>query len=173
MVDIRSKAADGSGSETTLSLEPNNYHHPRWSPDGKYLTYIWGDGEKMTSLWIVPVAGGSKPVAIVQPPAPQFTISNYQSRPTADGLHTFSDESGQQELYVTTFPNGKGKWQVPSAGAAYPIWSGNGKELFFKNLTDEIFACSVTAKGRRSKSERLTACSTPACPESERRMTFR
>ena len=68
-VEIRSKAADGSGAEKTLIAEQNNYHYPAWSPDGKYLTYVWGDGEKMVSLWIVPVAGNAKPVAIVQPPS--------------------------------------------------------------------------------------------------------
>jgi serine/threonine protein kinase/Tol biopolymer transport system component len=147
MVDIRSKAADGSGTEKTLSSVPNNYHRPRWSPDGKYLTYIQGDNDdKMTSLWMVPLAGGSKPVAIVQPPSPQFTISNYRISPDSRWVAYVSDESGRQELYVTTFPDGKGKWPVPSAGAGYPIWSANGKELFFKNLTDEIFACSVTSK---------------------------
>jgi Tol biopolymer transport system component len=36
-VEIRSKAADGSGAEKTLLAEKNNYHAPGWSPDGKYL----------------------------------------------------------------------------------------------------------------------------------------
>src|SRR5271167_4375514 len=134
MVDLRSKAADGSGTEKTLSSEPNNYHRPRWSPDGKYLTYIWGDGEKMTSLWMVPVAGGSKPVAIVQPPSPQFNISNYRISPDSNWVAYLSDEPGQQELYVTSFPEGKGKWQVSTNSGSYPVWSENGKELFFKNL---------------------------------------
>ena len=147
MVDIRSKASDGSGTEKTLSSEPNNYHRPQWSPDGKYFTYIWGDGEKATSLWMVPLAGDTKPVAIVQPPSPQFNISNYRISPDSHWVAYVSDESGQQELYVTSFPDAKGKWQVSKNGAAYPLWSANGKELFFKNLTDELFACSVNQKG--------------------------
>jgi eukaryotic-like serine/threonine-protein kinase len=39
-VEIRSKAADGSGTEKPLIVEQNNYHYPAWSPDGKYLTYL-------------------------------------------------------------------------------------------------------------------------------------
>jgi len=64
-VEIRSKAADGSGVERTLVAEQQNYHVPGWSPDGKYLTYLWGEGEKMVSLWMRPANGNAKPVAIV------------------------------------------------------------------------------------------------------------
>ncbi len=42
-VDIRSKAADGTGPEKTL-LPQNGYHYPAWTPDGKYITYLWGEG---------------------------------------------------------------------------------------------------------------------------------
>ena len=146
-VEIRSKAADGSGTEQTLPAPPNNYHFPAWSPDGKYLTYVWGEGEKMTSLWIVPVAGDAKPVAIVQPPSQQSNIHNFRVSPDSHWVAYVSDESGQNELYVTSFPEGKGKWKVSSTGAAYPAWSRDGKELFFQSLADEISVCPITVKG--------------------------
>jgi hypothetical protein len=146
-VEIRSKAADGSGSEKTLLAEVNNYHYPGWSPDGKYLTYLWGDGEKMVSLWIVPVTGDAKRVAIVQPPSPRSNIYSYRISPDGHWVAYSSDESGQEEVYITSFPEGKGKWRVSANGAGYPAWSGNGKELFYKNLIDELFVCPVTPKG--------------------------
>ena len=146
-VEIRSKAADGSGPEKALLAQQNNYHSPGWSPDGKYLTYLWGDGEKMVSLWIKPVDGDAKPVAVVKPPSPQFNLSAYRISPDSHWVAYASDESGQQDIYITTFPEGKGKWRVSANTGAYPAWSGNGKELFYKNLTDDIFVCSVTPKG--------------------------
>jgi eukaryotic-like serine/threonine-protein kinase len=146
-VEIRSKAADGSGSEKTLLAENNNYHNPDWSPDGKYLTYLWGEGEKMVSLWIRPVSGDGKPVAIVQPPSPQSNLSAYRISPDAHWVAYASDESGQQDLYITSFPEGKGKWRVSSNSGAYPAWSGNGRELFFKDLSDNVLVCTVTPKG--------------------------
>jgi eukaryotic-like serine/threonine-protein kinase len=146
-VEIRSKAADGSGSEKTLVAEQNNYHAPGWTPDGKYLTYLWGDGEKMVSLWIRPVTGASKPIAIVQPPSPQSNIITYRVSPDAHWVAYSSDESGQEEIYITSFPEGKGKWRVSSGGGAYPTWSANGKELFYANLTEDFFVCPVAAKG--------------------------
>jgi Tol biopolymer transport system component len=146
-VEIRSKAADGSGSEKTVFSAQNNYHYPAWSPDGKYLTYLWGDGEKQVSLWIVPVSGDSKPVAIVQPPSAQSNITHYRVSPDGHWVAYVSDESGQWEVYLTTFPEGKGKWRVSPSGGVYPAWSGNGKELFYKDATDDFYVCSITAKG--------------------------
>jgi eukaryotic-like serine/threonine-protein kinase len=145
-VEIRSKAADGSGAEKTLITEQNNYHYPAWSPDGKYLTYIWGDGEKMVSLWIVPVAGEAKPVAIVQPPSPLSNINSYRVSPDSRWVAYVSDESGLQEIYITSFPEGKGKWKVSSNGGAYPAWRADGKELFYQNITNDFFACPIAVK---------------------------
>jgi len=145
-VEIRSKAADGSGAEKLL-VEQNNYHMPGWSPDGKYLTYLWGEGEKMVSLWIRPVNGDAKPVAAVQPPSAQSNLIGYRVSPDSHWVAYASDESGQQEVYITTFPEGKGKWRVSANSGAFPAWSGNGRELFFKDLTDNIFVCTVTPKG--------------------------
>ena len=146
-VQIRSKAADGSGAEKTEFATQNNYHHPAWSPDGKYLTYLWGDGEKMVSLWIVPVAGDAKPTAIVQPPSPQSDLFSYRVSPDSHWVAYQSDESGQVEIYLTTFPEGKGKWRVSANGGVYPAWAGSGKELFYENLTDDVFVCTVEPKG--------------------------
>ncbi len=146
-VEIRSKSADGSGPEKALFAENNNYHLPGWSPEGKYLTYLWGEGEKMVSLWIRPANGEGKPVAAVQPPSPQSNLSAYRISPDGHWVAYASDESGQQDIYITTFPEGKGKWRVSANSGAYPAWSGNGRELFFKDLTDTIFVCAVTPKG--------------------------
>ena len=61
-VEIHSKAADGSGDEKNLTPLGNNFHYPALTPDGKYLTYIWGEGGTDISLWMLPVAGDAKPV---------------------------------------------------------------------------------------------------------------
>jgi serine/threonine protein kinase len=146
-VEIRYKASDGSGSEKTFNIEQNNYHNPAWTPDGKYLTYLWGDGERNVTLWMVPVTGGAKPVPVVQPPSAQSNIASYRVSPDGQWVAYVSDESGQQEVYVTSFPEARGKWRVSSNSGAYPAWSGNGKELFYMSLANDFFACAVTVKG--------------------------
>lgn len=42
-----------------------------------------------------------------------------------------SDESGRYEIYIRSFPNGAGKWQVSVNGGTKPRWSRDGKELYY------------------------------------------
>ncbi len=147
VVDVRAKVADGSGSEKPMIAEQHNYRYPTWSPDGKYLTYAWGAGEKNVSIWISPLAGDARPIAIVQPPSAQSNIYSYRVSPDSHWLAYTSDESGQQEVYITSFPEGKGKWKVSSTGGAYPAWGGNSKELFYVDLASDFYACPINPKG--------------------------
>jgi Tol biopolymer transport system component len=58
-----------------------------------------------------------------------------------------SDESGVQEIYITSFPGGQGKWKVSSNGGAYPAWRADGKELFYQSLANDFFSCPIAMKG--------------------------
>jgi eukaryotic-like serine/threonine-protein kinase len=96
---------------------------------------------------MVPIDGSATPVAIVQPPSSQSNIFFYRIPPDGHWLAYVSDESGQVELYLTMFPEGKGKWPVSTNGAAYPSWSGNGKELFYETQANDFFVCPIATKG--------------------------
>jgi len=162
--EIRSKSSDGSGSEKTLISQQNNYHYPAWSPDGKYITYLWGDGEKNVSLWIVPTTGDTKPVAIVQPPSSQSNLSSYRVSPDSRWVAYTSDESGNAEIYITSFPEGKGKWKVSGGSGAFPAWNGNGKELFYEGIGQDFYSCAINVKGEEIEvgpPQRLFAMQTP------------
>jgi eukaryotic-like serine/threonine-protein kinase len=145
-VELHTKAADGSGPEKNLTSQLQGSHFPELTPDGKYLTYVWGDGLQNISLWTVPLSGG-KPVAVVQPPAAQSRINGYRLSPDGHWAAYVSDETGQNEIYLTTFPEGKGKWKVSATGGAYPAWTANGREIFFNDLKDDIAVCPITLKG--------------------------
>ena len=54
-----------------------------------------------------------------------------------------SPESGNVEIYVRPFPNvDKGKWQVSNSGGESPLWSPDGRELFYISR-DSVMAVSV------------------------------
>jgi eukaryotic-like serine/threonine-protein kinase len=45
-----------------------------------------------------------------------------------------SDESGQPEVYVRTFPAvDAGRWQVSTGGGTQPLWAHSGRELFYRS----------------------------------------
>jgi hypothetical protein len=54
-----------------------------------------------------------------------------------------SGESGHTEIYVRPFPDvNKGKWQISNGGGESPLWSPDGREMFYLN-GDTVMAVSV------------------------------
>jgi hypothetical protein len=58
-----------------------------------------------------------------------------------------SNESGVSTIYARSFPGPGGKWQIASGGVT-PVWSQNGRELFYRTTEDRrIMVVSYTVKG--------------------------
>ena len=57
--------------------------------------------------------------------------SNGMISPDGKWMAYASDESGNWEIYVTTFPGASGKWQVSRNGGTEPRWRGDGREIFY------------------------------------------
>ena len=55
-----------------------------------------------------------------------------------------SDESGRPEVYVTTFPGPGGRSQVSTDGGTNPVWSHDGRELFYRSGGKMIVASVET-----------------------------
>lgn len=49
------------------------------------------------------------------------------------------------EVYVTSFPEAKGKWQVSNGGGEQPRWRGDSKEIFYVSGDAKIMAVPVKA----------------------------
>jgi len=58
-----------------------------------------------------------------------------------------SQESGSSEIYVRSFPDKGGKWQISNKGGTVPIWSPSGSELFYYSEDRRIMVVNCTAKG--------------------------
>jgi Tol biopolymer transport system component len=56
-----------------------------------------------------------------------------------------SDESGNFEIYVTTFPGAAGRWQVSRGGGTEPRWRADNKEIFYIGPKAMLTAVPVTA----------------------------
>ena len=58
-------------------------------------------------------------------------MRNAQFSPDGRWIAYASNEPGNLEIYVASFPEVNGKWQVSTAGGQEPRWRHDGKELFF------------------------------------------
>jgi hypothetical protein len=57
-----------------------------------------------------------------------------------------SSESGT-EIFVRPFPGPGGKWKISNGGGKFPVWSSNGRELFYLGTDDRIRVTDYTVKG--------------------------
>jgi eukaryotic-like serine/threonine-protein kinase len=133
------KNADGAEEEKLLAMEASDKadkYPSDWSRDGKYILY-----ESVKGLWIAAMPE-LKTRVFVNVPA---TVKNGQFSPDGRWVAYTSNESGKWEIYVTSFPEVRGKWQLSSAGGTQPRWRGDGKELFFLASDEKMMAVPVTA----------------------------
>jgi Tol biopolymer transport system component len=142
--DIWVKEVGGSGRAELLQEGGENQVFPRgWSPDGEWLIYEQVDPANNTDLYAVR-ADGSETVALV---ASSFTETFASISPDGRWLAFVSNESGANEVYVTTFPRPARRWQISTDGGSFPRWRGDSEELFFARANGELFGVEVDVSG--------------------------
>ena len=142
--DLFLKPADGSAEEQPILTTPLDKAPLGWSPDGRFLLFAQQDPSTASDLWALPLSGERQPFPVVQTP---FDEVHGQLSPDGRWLAYSSNESGRYEIYVTSFPDRGGKWQISTSGAVYPRWRHDGAELFFLGLDNRIMSASVRVTG--------------------------
>jgi hypothetical protein len=67
-----------------------------------------------------------------------------QISPNGNWMAYMSNESGQQEVYVRSFPDvDLAMRQASTSGGACPLWSPNGREVFYLNNENYVMAAAV------------------------------
>jgi serine/threonine protein kinase/Tol biopolymer transport system component len=127
---------DGAGQAQSLTQSKSNQQPWSFSPDGKRLAYMEGNpGTGGVVLWTVPVETGSEGLRAGKPEIflqSKFNLRQPSFSPDGKWLAYVSNESGSFEVYVRAFPDKGGKWQISNSGGLYPVWSRNGRELFYR-----------------------------------------
>ncbi len=124
--------------QVTDDLDPNS-----WSLDNKELLCT-----------LQPAAGGSQLVLLSTSGSKMTRFlttktseTNGQISPDGKWVAYASNESGDWEIYVTTFPTAAGKWQVSRGGGTEPRWRGDGKEIFYIAAGSTLTAVPVSSEG--------------------------
>jgi eukaryotic-like serine/threonine-protein kinase len=135
------KAADGTGQDDLLSSTQDRLLFPySWSSDGKKLV-----GAELTAamdkthIGMLLMEGERTQQTLVQ----QAMEGSPKISPDGRWLAYSSTESGQTEIYVRPFPEGEQSCrQVSTSGGSSPLWSPDGRELFYLN-GDAVMAVSM------------------------------
>ncbi len=142
--NLHQKIASGAGSEELLLKSTIPDYPLDWSPDGRYVLFGKDDPKTKTDLWILPLTGDRKPFPYLNSEAVEFTG---KFSPDGHWIAYASDESGKFEVYVQAFPVTSGKWQISVGGGAAPIWSKDGKEMFYLAPDKKLMSVDVKTAG--------------------------
>ena len=100
-----------------------------WSRDGVFLLIGQTNAETRDDLWVVPQAEGAKPRAYA---AGSFNQTHGAFSPDGRWIAYASDESGQSEIYVDSFPEPGQRIRVTTAGGTEPRWRRDSSALYFR-----------------------------------------
>jgi Tol biopolymer transport system component len=126
---IYRRASDGSGPEEKLYSAAEHMHVDDWSRDGKSLLLTIDGAQLKTDLWLLALDGSSKASPILNT---RFAEDDARLSPDGKWIAYQSDESGRVEVYVQRFPALGSKVQVSNDGGAQPVWSREGRQLFYR-----------------------------------------
>jgi Tol biopolymer transport system component len=138
------KPADGTGKDELLGSVPGRGVVPAaWSSDGKTLVLLERGAITETSgtaIGVLPMEGDRKYRPLLKE---KYNEVQPQISPNGRWMAYTSDESGQAQIYVRPFPEvDSGRWQLTTSGGDSPLWSRDGRELFYHS-GDAIMAVSV------------------------------
>ena len=136
--------ADGTGADSLL-VGGNAMDEAVISPDGRWLVLREGSVGAVSggrNIMGLRLGTDTVPVPVL---ATQFDEEAIALSPDGKWLAYQSDETGRTEVFVRPFPNtDAGKKQVSSGGGVAPLWSRDGKELFYLSRSREMMAARVT-----------------------------
>jgi Tol biopolymer transport system component len=135
-----SKAASGVGEEQRWSTSERLTIATSRSFDGRYVVSYELDPATKRDIWIRPLDGKQQPFAILQTPANEI---GGPVSPDSRWLAYASDETGDYEIYVLSFPDVRGKWQLSTGGGIGPVWRQDGKELFYYSRDGQVMSVDV------------------------------
>jgi Tol biopolymer transport system component len=129
-----------AGAERRLARLPRAAVIEDWTPDGKWVIGEFLDVKTGWDLWLFATSGDKAPEVFLQTP---FGERCAVISPDGRSVAFTSDESGTNEVYVTSFPRPGRRVRVSTAGGESPRWNGDGTELFLQ-AGKKIMAVGVT-----------------------------
>src|SRR5262249_32328938 len=152
--DIFTKKVNAAEEEELIYASSEIKNVCDLSPDGRLLLYntnpTSSNNATKSDLWLLPLEGDRNPKPFLKT---QFNEDQAVISPNGRWVAYRSDESGRDEIYVATFPQLSGRWQVSVDGGAEPQWRRDGKELFFTDAGRKLMAATVKTNSSAFETE--------------------
>ncbi len=134
----------GGAPESYLENEPVFKNIYGWTPDGRALVYGRQDPATRWDIWILPLDGDRKPRPFLETP---YWEDSGRVSPDGRWMVYRSNESGQYDVYVQSFPDGGNKYKVTTHGGQAASWSSDGRRLLYSvsGENETIYTADVLA----------------------------
>ena len=140
-LNLFAQAADGTGAAERLTTSPNQQSATAITPDGTRLLFTETMPQTGDDVMQVTVTGTHTVTPLVHTPAIE---RNGIISPDGRWLAHEANESGSFEIYVRPYPDvTSGRWQVSTGGGTQPLWSRDGRELFYVSPTRALIRVGV------------------------------
>jgi serine/threonine-protein kinase len=151
--NIYSQVADGSRPAEEVLKQPNDQFPYAMLPDG---TLVYAEIQTRTSrdLWTRSPDGKTTPLRVTAFNEAEARVSPGASSGGRRWIAYSSDESGRNEIYLQSYPDGTNRSVVSRGGGTQPRWSADGRELFYVS-GDSVVAVTVGLDGTVSAPRRL------------------
>jgi eukaryotic-like serine/threonine-protein kinase len=148
---ILQRAANGVGEPELLML--GTVFPRQFSPDGRFLMYTRRATTTRLDVWLHPLTGESKDIPLLVSSADE---SYAEFSRDGKWLAYLSDETGEDELYVQSFKDGAlgtDRKRVSIDGASLPVWSRDGRQLFFTQRDGKMISVVLKTGGQSFECE--------------------
>ena len=127
--DIFSKPVDGSSAERALLARPLTQIPRAAAVSGDVLIFEETYADKPNTLWRMSLRQPGEPQPLFDSPAGEMmpTLS-----PDGRWMGYVSSRSGRNEVWVRSSTGTGSTWQISNEGGVEPVWSPNGRELFYR-----------------------------------------
>ena len=138
------QSADGVGAVERLTDSPITHASHTFTPDGKRLVLREDRPGTLQDLAVLEL-GERRVTPLLNSP---FNERNAELSFDGKWIAYESDESGQFEVYVRSFPDvDRMKSQVSTGGGRQPLWSADGRELFYRDSRGAVVGVTVKVVG--------------------------
>ena len=147
--NLHRRPVDGGGPGEPLLQTAVDNEALSISPDGSTLMYSHNDTPSGYDLWTLSLVGEPEPEPWLATP---FEEAFGTFSPDGRWVTYTSNETGTRQVYVSRYPKGDQKLQVSLAGGSRPLWSRDGREIFFR-LGQSMMAVDVVPGERLTVGE--------------------
>ena len=143
-------ASNGTGAEESVSRSSDNQVPIDWSRDGRFILFNQIASDTGSDIWALPVTpegrveAGATPLPFIRE---RFDQVRGRFSPNARWVAYESNESGQNEIYLRSFPDGREKIRISASGGTYPEWGPDGRELFYRSRDGKLMSVNLKPAG--------------------------